>query len=370
MNRRATALVLSACLLTAATAAAQKTERPEKKTGVSPQTARMYEDIEILRRLLIKKLQIPWPKMTLGGTVQYWQPVVSYLQVPNNSALYSRQVATEKRPIDIEGVYLKGQGVVYSLTLPMAAPPLAKGGKPADKPLTEWDRTRQELRGKKPATNEGGTPAPQGPSLTNIILKVLADNGHHLKRLGENESVTVAVTFRPPYPKAFPGANFSQTASSGNNWAQKSALLNNDPNRGIPRNPSTARDYELLGDLHLRQGKASEAVNAYQNALSQKPPAQQAAAICRKLARAYLSQNNDAAARKAIALAVKFLKNAPNERQNGKVVRGKVAANLPAKLIISASKKLLDQVGRGKITFAEFRKEASVEYVNFSARTK
>jgi tetratricopeptide (TPR) repeat protein len=370
MNRRATALVLCACLLAAATAAAQKKERPENKTGVNPQTARMYEDIEILRRLLIKKLQVPWPKTTLGGNIEYWKPVVSYLEVPNNRALYSRQVATEKRPIDIEGVYLKGQGVVYSLTLPMAPPPLAKGGKPADKSLTEWDRTRQELRGKKPAANGGGTPAPQGPNLTEIILKVLADNGHHLKRLGETESVTVAVTFRPPYPKAFPGYNFGQTNSSGNLWSQKSAPLTNDPNRGFPRSPSTARDYELLGDLHLRQNKPSEAINAYQSALGQKPPAQQAAAICRKLARAYLAQNNDAAARKAIALAVKFLKNAPNAGQNGKVVRGKVAANLPAKLIISASKKLLDQVGRGKITFAEFRKEASVEYLNFSARTK
>ncbi len=39
---------------------------------------------------------------------------------------------------------------------------------------------------------------------------------------------------------------------------------------------------------------------------------------------------------------------------------------LPTKLIISAPKKLLDQVGNGKITLAEFQKQATFEILNFN----
>ena len=38
---------------------------------------------------------------------------------------------------------------------------------------------------------------------------------------------------------------------------------------------------------------------------------------------------------------------------------------LPAKLIVSATKKLLDQVGSGKMTFEEFHKAATVDFQTF-----
>src|SRR5207253_823874 len=54
-------------------------------------------------------------------------------------------------------------------------------------------------------------------------------------------------------------------------------------------NLSSARDYELLGDLHLKQGRFEDAVKAFQKAIDQKPDAKQMAAIYRKLAQVYLN---------------------------------------------------------------------------------
>jgi hypothetical protein len=46
----------------------------------------------------------------------------------------------------------------------------------------------------------------------------------------------------------------------------------------------------------------------------------------------------------------------------------KPVAALPIKLIISAPKKLLDEAGKGKMTFEEFRRRASVETLRFADR--
>src|SRR5262249_2913107 len=46
------------------------------------------------------------------------------------------------------------------------------------------------------------------------------------------------------------------------------------------------------------------------------------------------------------------------------------ATPLPAKLIVSASKKLLDQVGSGKMSFEEFKKAATVQFLDFSEKTE
>jgi len=41
-------------------------------------------------------------------------------------------------------------------------------------------------------------------------------------------------------------------------------------------------------------------------------------------------------------------------------------ARLPAKLLISASKKQLEQAGAGKLSFEEFKKGVTVDELNFS----
>ena len=96
-----------------------------------------------------------------------------------------------------EGVYLKDYGVVYTVTLtppPNGMLPGPTAGVVTLTPLSPWERTRKELRGEK-IENEG-KPVSGSPSLSEVILKVLADNGKHFTRLAEGERITVVVTFR------------------------------------------------------------------------------------------------------------------------------------------------------------------------------
>jgi hypothetical protein len=48
-----------------------------------------------------------------------------------------------------EGVYLKGYGVVYNLVLPPQPKPHAKEATAPAKPVSEWDRIRKEMHGEK-----------------------------------------------------------------------------------------------------------------------------------------------------------------------------------------------------------------------------
>ena len=133
------------------------------------------------------------------------------------------------------------------------------------------------------------------------------------------------------------------------------------------------RDYELLGDLHTKQGKTAEAVEAYNKAVQAaktatiaQPAGQDAKAnlerakqrvrdLSTKLARALLDAGCVDAARKALDMET-MIKVLPPSGSGGATVP------LPTKLTISATKKLLDQVGSGKISYDEFRKQVTLDY--------
>jgi tetratricopeptide (TPR) repeat protein len=138
-----------------------------------------------------------------------------------------------------------------------------------------------------------------------------------------------------------------------------------------PATPSSARDYELLGDLHEKQARLADAIEAYQKAVAQNPDPKTAAALYRKLARASLSQaaELDAEAKKAaVAKALEYVKRLQEaETPVAKPAAAPVPVQLPAKLTISAPKKLLDLAGSGKISFEEFKKAATVDYLTFTA---
>src|SRR5262249_17404522 len=98
--------------------------------------------------------------------------------------------------LDTEGTYLKGQGVVFTLTLPPPArDPRPEAPKPAARPPSEAERIRREVRQDKEP--EAQADAKKEPALAAVVLRALADNGKHFTQLGENESVTVVITFRP-----------------------------------------------------------------------------------------------------------------------------------------------------------------------------
>src|SRR5207245_11156001 len=87
---------------------------------------------------------------------------------------------------------------------PAPPPPVARvlataSGKSSSQSLSEWDRTRQQVRGEK-APDTAATPHP--PALTDLVLELLAENGKHFGQLSPTESVTVVVTFRKDQPSS------------------------------------------------------------------------------------------------------------------------------------------------------------------------
>jgi tetratricopeptide (TPR) repeat protein len=388
-------------LLTAPALALAQQGAPPPAAPAAGRTA-MYEDVETLRQILAGKLA---PYANIAHPPPYAQPYPDF----NNTL----QFGTFNRPLNqydfgqprfnqplgnpygpqvfgtvqqvwitttsfLEGCYLKGQGVVYTVTLPPGRDPRPQPPAAAPKPVSDWDRTRRELRGEPPPPAPA-KPAAKDPSVADVILRALADNGHHFSQLGEGESITVVVTFRDPFQPAErprkPSAPANPPRPSGPSGQQKAAA------------PSTAQDYELLGDLHLKQGKAGDAVQAYQKAIELKPDAKQLAELHTKTAAAYQvlaagdsKQQQYAAMLRALeyvrhnpqgasaetsntAMAVQALLNAGVATEEA----GKPSVPLPPKLIVSVPRRLLDQSAAGQLSYADLQKAATVEYLTFDA---
>jgi tetratricopeptide (TPR) repeat protein len=384
MKPTTTALGLPLWLLAAGLAlapAVRAQEEPERRG----RAARMYEDVEVLRRILAGKLQALYSsgsrraepadaavrKGLYDASNTYVTARENLLTSPDGVQRLWRRYYPATVSVNLEGVYLKGQGVVYTVTLPPPARnPVATASGSSQKTPSEWDRVRSEVRGERPAEGEK-TPAPKGPSMAEIILRALADNGRHFTRLGADESLTVVVTFRSVSPLGWSELLGDPRFGEVKYYLDRVGKLYPNPNpAGMfePRPASSAIDYELLGDLHLRQGKVNEAFADYQKAIELKPGSQRTAAICMKIAQGFLLQKREDQARNMIEQGLKLLKK--NQDKNGRSDRADGTARLPAKLIVSAPKKLLEQMGAGKISFNEFRKEASVQYLTFPPSAK
>jgi hypothetical protein len=366
----------------------------------------MNEDIEIMRRLLNRAIAGQNLKSCTschGGTVP--GPVGPGPEggpaglLPHHSGHHGYG-----HPFPgAEGVYLKGQGVVYTLTL--QGTPQAPKGTPAKeekKPLSEWDRLRKELRGEKV-----DTPAPQSkePALSEVILVALAQHGHNFSQLSSTESVTAVVTFReaepggargsgliapdggppgpggPPPGPTLPGEGGSPggPARPGQGGPEGGSGVPPAGPEGSPTLPGkggvpspgpgpggegeSESDYELLGDLHLKRGQAKDALAAYKKALETAGPARRRVLI-QKSAVAVLNLADRASSQAQkddlIDQAVKLLQQV--QKQGKTAQPAAPPTRLPARLIVSAPKRLLDQVGGGKMTFAEFRRQVTVEF--------
>jgi hypothetical protein len=310
-------------------------------------------------------------------------------------------------PALAEGVHLPGRGVVFTATVPIPSRnPLGTGPKVDDKPLSAWERERRALRGdsdEKVAKTDSGL-----PSVSETILKLLAENGKHFAELGPDEPVTVAVVFRPG--KLFsseqcalchqlshkamwkywmtddrsgtgdsPGSSGKTPSSSGSERGEIA-----DPRKPADSIVDLFRNGLALGHLHLKQGKPREAAKVYRDligrcgetleALEKLPPetsapdrlhvVRVAMEVYAKLAQAQLELHDDEAVVKTLkewqAFSDKYVQLAAAPKPDP---AAKALANpVPARLVISAPKKLLDQVGSGKISFDEFRKAATIEY--------
>jgi tetratricopeptide (TPR) repeat protein len=294
---------------------------------------------------------------------------------------------TRDHALDAEGVYLKGQGVVYTITLlPPSHDPRPTAEKATPKAASDWDRTRSQVRGEKvPAQKVTET---KNASTADTILKLLADNGRHFNQLPENENLTVVVTFRldnnctrchaaskaPADKTELIRRTYLDLTGTAPTPEEVKAFLQDDREDAYqrlvdrlaakPPAPVPVTDHEVLGDLHMKQGKAKEAIEAYQKALEKEPKHQ---AVLNKLIQANVAANNYTRAQELLKNAKDVAKQpATVTAESAKPPTPATAPALPAKLLISAPKKLLDLAGNGKITFDEFKKAATVEYLTFA----
>lgn len=408
MISRSTYAILCFCLLTPQFVHAQANENATPAS----RERRMYEEIEILRRILDQTFTAlvaeahpqdrQWLRshapaanrfttlhdvsagdvwVDLGG-----KPETPYVLkfAPDASGRIVRTMGAHSSPL-LDGVYLKGYGVIYSAVAPFPVPASqSEPTKPAGKPVSQWEQVRRELYGAKPAAEQ--PPAePRRRSITEMILRVLAENGQHFTQLSENEQVTVAITFRgtgacsachgegsnqptttsqPVYPSP-PKPLRSSSAAPFNPMETRSSsdsAISATRSTGVP---TDAQGLSLLGDLHMKQGRYQEAAEAYQKALQQK----ESSTLYRKLAQTMLAQADQDGSRQSVEKARQFLESALRAE---KPASPPATASVPLhpKLILSAPKKLLDQVGAGKISFGEFQKAVTVQHVNFNPPPK
>jgi hypothetical protein len=358
----------------------------------------MSEHIEILRQILRQKLRHPSAFGETYGVGQQPSSVAArpdnrfsadYMPAGSSSTLWghdgltgSRTWSTESWEPSLEGVYLPSYGVVFTATMPASS----RDGKPSDdkpasKPISDWDRAQMELRGEKPAVAPPAEARP--PSVRDVILRVLAVNGNHLSHLRDDERLTVVVTFRDGgrfgagYGTSFSGAaltNWNQsmvtTQPASPFGGQTSAPLRAPgvaPQGASNKPPSSARDYELLADLHLKQQEYQTAIEAYAKAIAayqEEAKSNRAGDIAKELAAIYSRQAQAHLGLGHADQAMELLQQARSaNRRNVPASGGKetTQSRVPSKLIISATKRQLDQISQGKISLDEFRKSASIE---------
>ncbi len=355
-----------------------------------------------------------------GFSGQGWYPGVvgDGFQIPPGPLYGTTTTYVRSQPQvgPFDGVYLPGHGVVYTLRVPehvgIVLDPPAKAfwlatmclkchttepvsraelEPPADKakPPTEWDRTREELRGAARPAERPKAPGKvsrqqicEPGNLTERVVTKLFQNARHLRHLPAGEHVTVVVTF----DGAVGSARHRTTIDLGSGTsigADPSAAKGPAGKAGFT--PEEAQKL-TLGDLHLKQNKPKEAADAYRQALTRYKdltqrvtppagltPAQQTELAGElqkgvrdayaKLAQAFLAAGDAEKAQAALDMARKFkielaAADAPAKEKSVPV---------PAKLVISVAKADLDRAGDDP---AAFRKAVKVETVGFPPADK
>ncbi len=347
---------------------------------------KMYEDIEILRRILDRKLEPLYPSHPSktsgmvgmqGGMVgmqggmagmQGGMRGMSGMSLGLQSMIYPAVIPIRS----LEGVYLKRQGVIYTATLSSLQPPakVETDGSARDwaasvpitlMPADEWESVQRKVRKEKeePKKPEASKP----PSLSDVLLKVLAENGHHFSQLGENESLTIVITVH----KTNPPSSARKSAGGGSGGSAKTVSKQTNTSRSDRR--EEASDFELLGDLHQKQGHYGEAIKAFGRAAAREPGPgpNEAARLYRKMAQCFLALGQDEEAQEMVG-HIHSLRKESEDAKDKPAPAAKPVPALPVKLIISAPKKLLDEAKGGKISFEEFRRRARVETLEFGNR--
>jgi len=414
-------------ILTAGLALGQPPAPPTPaEAAPAGKAAELTEDVEVMRRILNKAVGLPnepaaaqalsrvYPVSELLQHPQWLAPPPGYQPSSTAQQLSTiNPVSTQVRLADpFDGVYLRGHGVVYTLkvrageqytvekltrqpglaagctlchaTVPVPAGRLEPQARSQAEP-TEWDRTRDALRGVRDAAP--AEPAPVDPQsvckpgrLTEALVAALAKNGRHIRHLTGAEAVTVVVTLDGlsgpaqvatmtdfAFPVQPPAT--ARPAAPGPQPELKPTGFTEDETKQL-----------ALGDLHMKQNNAKDAAAVYRKALDrvglgairlpadrlkyyqQRFPAvldemkRGVAEARRKLAYALLAAGDADAAKKALDASFQVVIEAADT-----AAPSPPAVPVPAKLVLSVKKADLDRAD--KLSAAEFRKLVSLETV-------
>jgi tetratricopeptide (TPR) repeat protein len=330
------------------------------------------EQIEVMRALLLRKVHSAGASTT--QPLANLQPQANFngaydgglMGTSNRMLVGSSYYPTATEP-PIEGAYLDGYGVVFNVTLPTTSrdPMASADGKP-EPSVTDWERERRRLLG-QPLPEKA--PAPKRASVSDVLVKLLAENGKNFAGLKEDERVVIAVTFRGQAN----AATFTKAPAAVNTATDATPSFLGQ----FAAREDRVTSLENLGDLHLKQGQPDKAIEAYSKALeaadeaANDPKRDEPASRARvsnalvRLAQAYLAAGKVDEARATMDRAKTSREEKPRANADPKPRAANKTAQLrvPTRLTLSAPKKLLDQVGNGQMSLDDFRKKVTVEYV-------
>lgn len=477
-TRNATGYLLLALLACSGTALAQD-DAPRRGVFSRPQRdideGALWEDMEVFSNILQSEVDELYGRP--NGRVMFGSGVASDVGVLGHIVMHGDTSASgQKRPVAPPvSAYLPGYGVVLQLELPPLQQAVASNESAANAvcPFTSkspWDRERMRLRGEwdqqdcrschtvgiREVQTEKGREnmvvrgwqpdlpnlenwpqsgrilglwagpdhppsAPTREQLIDQLVELLAENGHHVRELGAQESVAIAITFHEKSQKQEPGLPRYQTtpgqvpyggvlapSAEERGQAQKPGMPGAPAGLGRPF-PARARPQfqfgptaELSspggwvkdnqqnewvistteGDLFLRQLNPVKATEAYEKAwkaLEKRwgtsldpyvaidddasfnsdllPDAQR---LLFKLSQAQLFAGNVDKAR-AVLDNLERLKSRTTESGGEGSTEG-TPASLPARLVIRARKSALDDVASQEMTFEQFQEAVQVDF--------
>lgn len=334
-----TAYALLAVGLLAPTVVAQTESVAREVAGLANQTAEAAarqatertEDVEVLRRILNKAVGLPDQGAVSTQTfLNYGRGIAT---ADGQFHPGTTGLTTPNHPIGpFDGVYLPGHGVVYTLRVPAGAhlnlerPAVAVAGYVAGincqlchtgavsftsaipdphRPPSEWDQTRDALRGVPPPPPVAVTPQKvcEPGNVADVLTTKLAAHARRIRHLQPTERVTVVVTFDGAFGPAAvqPAPGSAGRRNSSLNPYNPLDIIVAEPQRAggtaapsrqsIGESVFTDDERKLLaaGDLHLKNGNPAAAADAFRRALARigtgpvRLPADQYRALAQRL---------------------------------------------------------------------------------------
>jgi hypothetical protein len=293
-------------------------------------------------------------------------------------------------PIQVEGVYLKGQGMVFTVTMPPWPQSEVIDLQARVEAPSDWEQAKRQVRGENTLL-ELSFQLHTGPGLKEVLLKLLAENGKHLRHLPDNENVTVVVIFRgqpAPQPKVTSVQVGSMKDAQVNITPKPSGTSSAVPPktpppqqaqqpRGISDRQMLYESYRRLYELQVKQGRMDEARKAIDQMLNlltedwgdTDAEYQLRLELLKQAQRFYLSLDNLSAEdvnrmRKAANDMNELLTKMQGQKPS-KPATAVPTPRIPSRLTLAVSKKALVEAGQAKADPTAFAKQVQIEELSW-----